>query len=93
MFFLLSLWVFFGFIVFLSVHGFLFGLRLCLCSGFVLILCSFGFGYKVISDGQGEVCFAQRAREELWREHPCLTTTTNQLGRGLRYGVCTDIQE
>jgi len=41
---------------------------LFLCSfgfGYMLSLGSFRFGYKVIWDGMAEVCFAQRAREEL----------------------------
>jgi len=67
---------------------------LLLCSfgfGYMLFLC-FEFGYKVIWDGRGEVCFAQRAREELWRENPFLTTTATQLGRRLSDGGCAAIQ-
>jgi len=58
----------------------------------MLFLCSFEFGYKVIWDGTGEVCFEQRAREELWRENPFLTTTATQLGSGLSDGRCAEIQ-
>ena len=68
------------------------GLRLCLSFGFMIFVCSFGFGYQVISDGRGEVCFAQRATEELQQENPFLTTTANQHGSGLSYGGCTEIQ-
>jgi len=28
----------------------------------------------------------------VWRENPFLTTTATQLGRGLSYGGCTEIQ-
>jgi hypothetical protein len=31
-------------------------------------------------------------RQAMWREHPFLTTTATQLGRGLTYGGCTEIQ-
>jgi len=68
------------------------GLRLCLSFGFMLFLCCFGFGYMVIWDGRGVVCFAQRAREELWWENLFLTTTATQLGRGLIYRGCTESQ-
>ena len=33
---------------------------------------------------RGEVCFAQRAREELWRQNPFLTTTAH-ICRGSRW--------
>jgi len=58
----------------------------------MLFLCSFGFGYTVIWDGRGEVCFAQRAREKLWWENLFLTTTATKLGRGLSDGGCAEIQ-
>jgi len=41
---------------------------------------------------RGEVCFAQRAREELWRENISLTTTAAQLCRGLSDGRCMESQ-
>jgi len=58
----------------------------------MLFLWFFGFGYKVIWNGRGEVSFAQRAREELWRENPFLTITATQLGRELSDGSSTEIQ-
>jgi len=59
---------------FLWVYGFPLGL--CLSCEFMLFLCSFKFGYKVIWDEKGEVFFAHKAWEELWCENLFLTTTT-----------------
>jgi len=39
--------------VFLLVHGFRLGLRLCLSFWFMLLLCSFGFAYVVILKRRG----------------------------------------
>jgi len=82
--------------VFVWVYVCVFPLGLCysyvLFFGFMLLLCSLGFGYKVIWDGRGEVCFAQRAREPFCRENPFLTTTAAQLGKGLSDGGCAEIQ-
>jgi len=103
----LGLWFLFWFMVFVWVYVCVillvlcysyvlsFGFMLLLSSfrfGYMIFLCSFGFGYKVIWDGRGEVCLAQRAREELWLENLFLTTTGTQLRRGLSYGGCTAIQ-
>jgi len=92
----LGLWFCFGFMVFVWVKVCVFPLGLCYSYvpsfGFMICLCSFRFGYKIIWDGRGEVCIAQRAREELWRENPFLTTTTTQLARGLSCGGCTENQ-
>jgi len=61
---------------------YVFPLDLCLSFGIMLCINSFGFGYKVIWDEIGEVCFAQMAWEKLLRENPFLTTTATQFGRG-----------
>jgi len=105
MFFLLGLWVSFMFMVFVWVHicvfplclwfsfefMFLSGSTSVSSFGFMLFLCSFGF-LRIRLYGRGEVCFTQRAREKLWGENPVLTTTATQLGRGLSYSGCTEIQ-
>ena len=99
MVFLFGLWFSFGCMVFLWVHGFPFEsmlvfflwvyvsvFPLCLCYSCVLS------GLRIGLYGRGEVCFAQRAREALWRENTYLTATSTQLGRGLSYSGCTEIQ-
>jgi len=48
-----GLWFSIGFMVFLLVHGFRLGLRLCLSFGFMLFLCSFRFAYTVILKRRG----------------------------------------
>lgn len=73
---------------FLAVYVILMSFPLSICYAYVLsvgvmlLLHPFGFGCKVIWDGRGAVCFTQRARKELWRENPFITTTAAQLGRG-----------
>jgi len=60
---------------------------LSLCYSYVL-----SGAYKVISDGRGEVCLAQRARDEPWRQNQFLATSATHLGRGLSDGGCTALQ-
>jgi len=82
--------------VFLWVYVCVFPLGICysyiLPFGFILYICSSSFGDKVRLDGQGEVWFPQRARQELWWENPFLTTTATQLCRELSNGRCIEIQ-
>jgi hypothetical protein len=89
-----------GFFLWVYVYVF-FSLSLRLCFSFKVCVYVFPLGlwYSYVLSGlrirlygRGEVCFAQRAREELWRENPFPTTTATQLGRGLSYGGCTEIQ-
>jgi len=76
----LGVWFSFEFMVFLWVYVCVFPLGLC--NSYVLS------GLRIRLYGRGEVCLAQRAREELWRENLFLTTSATQLGRGLNYGGC-----
>ena len=80
---------------------FFFSLSLRLCFSFEVCVYVFPlglwysnvlWGLRIRLYGRGEVCFAQRAREELLRENKFLTTTTTQPDRGLSYGGCTEIQ-
>jgi len=101
--FRIDLWFSFWFMVFVWVYVCDYPLRLCYsyvlsfgCTvflwtsfGFVIRLCSFGFGYKGIWNGRGEVCFTQSARDKLWWANAFLTTTT-RLGRGEWWQVCAD---
>jgi len=73
----------FEFMVILWVYICVFPLGLCYSYGLS--------GLHIWLYETGEVSYAQRAREELWREHPFLTTPTTQLDRGLSYSGCMEI--
>jgi hypothetical protein len=105
LFFHLGLWVSFIFMVFVWVHICVFPLGLwfsfkCMFSsgstsvssfGFILFLSSFGF-LRIQLYGRGEVGFTDRAREEVFRENLDITMSATQLGRGLSYGGCTEME-
>lgn len=87
----LSLWVSFGLLIIFWVYGLPSGLHLCVSFWWMSSIWSFGFRYKVISDGRGEVCFAQWAREYLWQENQFRTYTATQLGGGPKEATYTEI--
>jgi len=69
----------FWFVFFLGVY--VISLSFGYFVGFKLLLCSFEFDYKVVWDKRGEGCITQKARQELSKEIPFLTTTI-QFDRG-----------
>jgi len=70
----LGLWFSIRLMVSFCIDGFPLGL--CVCFGIMIFLCSCGFGYKVIWDERGVVCFVQRATKELWQDNWFLSITT-----------------
>jgi len=77
--------------VIFSVYGFRLGLLPCHYFRFMVFLYSFRF-LSIRWYRREEVWVAHRAREVLWRENVCLTTTATQLGRGLSYCGYKQIQ-
>lgn len=70
--------IFLGCIFFLGVNA----MSLSVCLSFRLFLWSSRFRYNLILDGRDDMCFANRAQEELWQKYPFPATTTHS-SRGI----------